>query len=209
MAKVVSEKQKQRIWAAADELHRNGQPTSNEDVRLQLGGGSMSDISPAMAEWRDNQNQRNVKEVEIPDSIVAVFRKTMMDVWQTADELMEEKIDSHKNAIEKKLKESNVERESLLREIQNLENQVNDRDEMQQELANARGEIKSLTKDVKNAEASKEAAIAKSDQKDETIAKLNERINDLLSEAADTAGQIGELQGELNALKNTNKEAGQ
>ena len=83
----------QQIHAIADQLHEQGIKPTLAEVRKALGGGSFTTISEAMKSWRqDNQQEEQLRQVELPSGITERLQTLGADVWQTAVDIANDRL---------------------------------------------------------------------------------------------------------------------
>lgn len=99
----ISSEIKERIFAAANELHANGEAgtfPSVEAVR-QASRANMNTVVEAMKEWRQNQ-RKQVQAVRepLPVELHGVVQSMGQSLWETAQQLANESLDAAKVAFE-------------------------------------------------------------------------------------------------------------
>lgn len=76
---------KERIFTAADELFAAGITPTLTAVRKQLGGGSLTTISPAMAEWRERRAKKeSLLQEAIPPHLADRLGEFGAELWSAA-----------------------------------------------------------------------------------------------------------------------------
>ena len=91
----------QQIHSIADQLHEQGIKPTLAEVRKALGGGSFTTISEAMKSWRqDNQQEEQLRQVELPSSIAERLQTLGADVWQTAVDIANDRLVKDREALE-------------------------------------------------------------------------------------------------------------
>ena len=121
--KKISEQQKLRIWAAADDLvaSEDIEAPTNEQVRESLGGGSMSDISPAMRMWKDARAEKQVIAHAIPAEAKQAIDAAGLTIWRAASDMANNRLKSVQEDAQKRVNSAESERDELLTEIERLE----------------------------------------------------------------------------------------
>ena len=67
------------------QLQEQGVKPTLAEVSKALGGGSFTTISEAMKSWRqDNQDEEQLRQVELPSGITERLQALGADMWQTA-----------------------------------------------------------------------------------------------------------------------------
>lgn len=94
---------KERIFAAADELHAaspNGEFPNVEAVR-QLSRAGMNNVVEAMKEWRAKQ-RKQVQAVRepLPAELHGVLQTAGQSLWETAQQLANESLEAARAAFE-------------------------------------------------------------------------------------------------------------
>ena len=91
----------QQIHSIADQLHEQGIKPTLAEVRKALGGGSFTTISEAMKSWRqDNQQEEQLRQVELPSSIAERLQTLGADMWQTAIDIANDRLVKDREALE-------------------------------------------------------------------------------------------------------------
>ncbi|WP_045455743.1 DNA-binding protein, partial [Psychrobacter sp. JCM 18903] len=91
----------QQIHAIADQLHEQGIKPTLAEVRKALGGGSFTTISEAMKSWRqDNQQEEQLRQVELPSGIAERLQTLGADMWQTAIDIANDRLVKEREALE-------------------------------------------------------------------------------------------------------------
>lgn len=126
---------KQRIEAAAEALLASGitQPT-NDQVRAQLGGGSLSHISPVMREWRLKKQQQQQAWVQMPDALREAMSHSLSEIWQQATQWAGESLQQYRVQSEQIQQELSDERDEALKELAEREQQWHQAQQQNQQL---------------------------------------------------------------------------
>jgi len=91
----------QQIHATADQLHEQDIKPTLAEVRKALGGGSFTTISEAMKSWRqDNQQEEQLRQVELPSGIAERLQTLGADMWQTAIDIANDRLVREREALE-------------------------------------------------------------------------------------------------------------
>ena len=84
----ITQETKEKIFSAASALLASGvEAPTNDQVREFLGGGSLSHISPAMREWREQQKAAVEVTPEIPDAVKNAMNTALSQIWSSASRL--------------------------------------------------------------------------------------------------------------------------
>jgi len=118
----VSQEMREAIIGAADDLFAKGnsRPT-NEQVRAELGRGSLSHISPIMKEWRESKKADESAAFELPDSLSRAVQDSINRMWVTATNLANESVEAYRREADKAVQDADQEREEALHEVGRLE----------------------------------------------------------------------------------------
>lgn len=94
---------KERIFAAADELHAaspNGEFPNVEAVR-QLSRAGMNNVVEAMKEWRAKQRKQvQAVRAPLPAELHGVLQRAGQSLWETAQQLANESLEAARAAFE-------------------------------------------------------------------------------------------------------------
>lgn len=91
----------EQIHATADQLQEQGIKPTLAEVRKALGGGSFTTISEAMKSWRqDNQEEEQLRQVELPSGITERLQTLGADMWQTAIDIANDRLVKEREALE-------------------------------------------------------------------------------------------------------------
>ena len=91
----------QQVHNTADQLQEQGIKPTLAEVRKALGGGSFTTISEAMKSWRqDNQQEEQLRQVELPSSIAERLQTLGADMWQTAIDIANDRLVKEREALE-------------------------------------------------------------------------------------------------------------
>ena len=91
----------QDIHAAADQLQEQGIKPTLAEVRKALGGGSFTTISDAMQSWkREQQEEQELQQVDLPSGITERLNTLGADMWQTAIDIASNRLSKEREALE-------------------------------------------------------------------------------------------------------------
>ena len=91
----------QQIHDTAEQLQEQGIKPTLAEVRKALGGGSFTTISEAMKSWRqDNQEEEQLRQVELPRGIAERLQTLGADMWQTAIDIANDRLMKEREALE-------------------------------------------------------------------------------------------------------------
>lgn len=112
----------QQIHAIADQLHEQGIKPTLAEVRKALGGGSFTTISEAMKSWRqDNQQEEQLRQVELPSSIAERLQTLGADMWQTAIDIANDRLVKEREALESIKAKAQAETDEAQEAVKTLE----------------------------------------------------------------------------------------
>ena len=117
----------QQIHAIADQLHEQGIKPTLAEVRKALGGGSFTTIGEAMKSWRqDNQQEEQLRQVELPSSIAERLQTLGADMWQTAIDIANDRLVKEREALESIKAKSQAETDEAQEAVKTLESEQAD-----------------------------------------------------------------------------------
>jgi len=117
----------QQIHATADQLHEQDIKPTLAEVRKALGGGSFTTISEAMKSWRqDNQQEEQLRQVELPSGIAERLQTLGADMWQTAIDIANDRLVKEREALESIKAKSQAETDEAQEAVKTLESEQTD-----------------------------------------------------------------------------------
>ena len=117
----------QQIHSIADQLHEQGIKPTLAEVRKALGGGSFTTISEAMKSWRqDNQQEEQLRQVELPSSIAERLQTLGADMWQTAIDIANDRLVKEREALDSIKAKSQAETDEAQEAVKTLESEQAD-----------------------------------------------------------------------------------
>ena len=117
----------QQIHSIADQLHEQGIKPTLAEVRKALGGGSFTTISEAMKSWRqDNQQEEQLRQVELPSGIAERLQTLGADMWQTAIDIANDRLVKEREALESIKAKSQAETDEAQEAVKTLESEQAD-----------------------------------------------------------------------------------
>ncbi|MSS67927.1 hypothetical protein FHG75_02120 [Xylella fastidiosa subsp. multiplex] len=223
---------KERIFAAADELHAanpNGEFPNVEAVR-QLSRAGMNNVVEAMKEWRAKQ-RKQVQAVRepLPTKLHGILQATGQSLWETAQQLANESLEAARAAFEAEktdLTELSVQQSAAFEaqtgelevaqdRIVKLEAQATATIEQQQKQANELAELRTQYEESqRRATLAEQKAQETEHRATELRAELDrahqdaDRLRQERDKARDAAAtareEAAKLRGELEAIKTQN-----
>ena len=217
----------QQIHAIADQLHEQGIKPTLAEVRKALGGGSFTTISEAMKSWRqDNQQEEQLRQVELPSSIAERLQTLGADMWQTAIDIANDRLVKEREALESIKAKSQAETDEAQEAVKTLESEQADLLEQLDEVtataeataitaAQVTAERDILTQTLSDTQHQLELERAKTDSAqgqlsdlrnsfDQQAKELNlniSRVATLEANAASDKAEVARLSAELEAAK--------
>jgi myosin heavy subunit len=117
----------QQIHATADQLQEQGIKPTLAEVRKALGGGSFTTISEAMKSWRqDNQEEEQLRQVELPSGIAERLQSLGADMWQTAIDIANDRLVKEREALESIKTKAQAETDEAQEAVKTLESEQAD-----------------------------------------------------------------------------------
>ena len=117
----------QQIHAIADQLQDQGIKPTLAEVRKALGGGSFTTISEAMKSWRqDNQEEEQLRQVELPSGINERLQALGADMWQTAINIANDRLVKEREALEVIKAKAQAETDEAQEAVKTLEGEQSD-----------------------------------------------------------------------------------
>ena len=117
----------EQIHATADQLQEQGIKPTLAEVRKALGGGSFTTISEAMKSWRqDNQQEEQLRQVELPSGITERLQTLGADMWQTAIDIANDRLVKEREALESIKAKAQAETDEAQEAVKTLEGEQAD-----------------------------------------------------------------------------------
>lgn len=115
---------REQILETASRLQAQGIKPTQTNVREALGGGSFTTIAEALREWRADQDQTaQLQAVVIPADITDRTQVLIAQVWETAQNLANDRLLKEREALEHKEALINAEIDESNKIIETLENE--------------------------------------------------------------------------------------
>lgn len=190
---------KEQIWAAANSLTEEGKTATLAAVREQLGGGSYTDISAAMQLWRSSQRTSNTPLREpAPPSIAERLNEFGGELWATALELANGRLQSEREALEQARQET----EEIRKETANLADQLTSEiEQLKTETQIQKEQLTKLQKEAENARVAEQSCQARLEASAREIESLKVQVKEEREEAKKSAETAAELRGRLGAFE--------
>ena len=117
----------QQVHNTADQLQGQGIKPTLAEVRKALGGGSFTTISEAMKSWRqDNQEEAQLRQVELPSGITERLQTLGADMWQTAIDIANDRLVKDREALESIKAKAQAETDEAQEAVKTLESEQAD-----------------------------------------------------------------------------------
>jgi chromosome segregation ATPase len=117
----------QDIHAAADQLQEQGVKPTLAEVRKALGGGSFTTISDAMQSWkREQQEEQELQQVDLPRGITERLNTLGADMWQTAIDMANDRLSKEREALEVVKAKAQAETDEAQEAVKTLEGEQAD-----------------------------------------------------------------------------------
>ena len=216
----------QQIHAIADQLHEQGIKPTLAEVRKALGGGSFTTISEAMKSWRqDNQQEEQLRQVELPSGIAERLQTLGADMWQTAIDIANDRLVKEREALESIKAKSQEAVKTLESEQTDLLGQLDEvaataeataitaaqvtfeRDTLTQTLSDAQHQLELERAKTAAAQAQLTDLRRSFDQQSKELSANISKVATLEATANSDKAEIARLQAELTATKDELKTA--
>lgn len=200
---------KEQVWLAADTIASEGGNPTLAAVREHLGGGSYTDISAAMQQWRASRQSSSAPMREpAPATITERMGEFSSEIWAVALEMANTRLQSEREGLEVARKEA----EDTRQEAADLADQLAaDLDRanseivrLNQALSTSTGEQNRLQSIIRQCTDESNAATHRADIAEAARAELQERIEQLTgfleraqNEAAHATKDVTELKIKL------------
>lgn len=167
---------REQILETASKLAEQGIKPTQTNVRESLGGGSFTTISEVLREWRQEQDQTaQLSQVVIPNDITDKTNLLIAQVWETAQNLANDRLLKEREALEHKEALINAEIDEANKIIETLENEqaelTNQLDTLNNDnslLTHKNNELENLTNSLKT------QLTAEKDRADQATAHANQ-----------------------------------
>ena len=217
----------QQVHNTADQLQGQGIRPTLAEVRKALGGGSFTTISEAMKSWRqDNQEEAQLRQVELPSGITERLQTLGADMWQTAVDIANDRLVKDREALESIKAKAQAETDEAQEAVKTLEGEQADLLEQLDEVtataeataitaAQVTAERDILTQTLSDTQHQLELERAKTDAAQAQLADLRSsfdqqakelnlnisRVATLEANAASDKAEVARLSAELEAAK--------
>ena len=175
---------REQILETASKLAEQGIKPTQTNVREALGGGSFTTISEVLREWRQEQDQTaQLSQVVIPSDITDKTSLLVAQIWETAQNLANDRLVAEREALSHKEALINAEIDESNKIIETLENEQSELTAQLDTLNNdnsllntKNNELENLTNSLKTQlQAEKDRADQATNQATGLQAKLDEQ----------------------------------
>ncbi|MGO2339814.1 DNA-binding protein [Psychrobacter sp. AOP31-E1-50] len=157
----------QQVHNTADQLQGQGIKPTLAEVRKALGGGSFTTISEAMKSWRqDNQQEEQLRQVELPSGITERLQTLGADMWQTAIDIANDRLVKDREALESIKAKSQAETDEAQEAVKTLEG----------EQADLLGQLDEITATAETASKQAREATSERDTFKQTLADTQHQL---------------------------------
>ncbi len=175
---------REQILETASSLQAQGIKPTQTNVRESLGGGSFTTISEVLREWRADQDQTaQLQQIVIPHDITDKTNLLIAQLWETAQNLANDRLVAEREALSHKEALINAEIDESNKIIETLENEQSELTAQLDTLNNdnsllntKNNELENLTNSLKTQlQAEKDRADQATNQATGLQAKLDEQ----------------------------------
>lgn len=168
---------REQILETANQLQAQGIKPTQTNVRESLGGGSFTTISEVLREWRQEQDQTaQLQQVIIPNDITDKTNLLIAQVWETAQNLANDRLVAEREALSHKEALINAEIDESNKIIETLENEQAELTAQLDTLTNDNSLLNGKNNELENRNNSlKTQLTAEKDRADQLQAKLDEQ----------------------------------
>ena len=168
---------REQILETANQLQAQGIKPTQTNVRESLGGGSFTTISEVLREWRQEQDQTaQLSQVVIPSDITDKTSLLVAQIWETAQNLANDRLVAEREALSHKEALINAEIDESNKIIETLENEQAELTAQLDTLTNDNSLLNGKNNELENLNNSlKTQLTAEKDRADQLQAKLDEQ----------------------------------
>ena len=174
----------QQVHSTADQLQEQGIKPTLAEVRKALGGGSFTTISEAMKSWRqDNQEEAQLRQVELPSGITERLQTLGADMWQTAVDIANDRLVKDREALESIKAKAQAETDEAQEAVKTLEG----------EQADLLVQLDEVTATAETKAKAAEQATAERDRFKQTLADTQHQLELERAKTDAAQGQLSDL----------------
>ncbi|NCA72602.1 MAG: DNA-binding protein [Sphingobacteriia bacterium] len=177
-----------QVHEAADSLMLEGQTPTVVGVRTRLGGGSLSNITKWLAEWKAEQEIKRADALPpMPSSVEGAMRQ----VWGAAWKETQTQIEAEREALANLRKEIERERAEMLAEINRLDGEL---EVAKTEILQVREALDAERREHESTRADVKEARAIASERKARIEQQAAELQDAQRRAAEATAQAGRAQ---------------
>lgn len=166
---------REQILETANQLQAQGIKPTQTNVRESLGGGSFTTISEVLREWRADQDQTaQLQAVVIPADITDRTNILIAQLWETAQNLANDRLLKEREALEHKEALINAEIDESNKVIETLENEQAELTAQLDTLTNENSSLNTRNNELENIVNSLKTQLnAEKDRANQATAQVN------------------------------------
>ena len=192
----------QDIHKAADQLQAQGIKPTQTNVREHLGGGSFTTINEALRTWRAEQDETaQLQEVILPNNLAESSHALIAKVWETAQELANERLVKEREALAHKESLINAELDESQEVVKTLEKDIAELteqlDKINNELSAEREQNEQLSEQNKSLTQTEQHLQTRLQSEKERADQANDQTNKLQSKLDEQHARIEQLTAQL------------
>lgn len=206
----MSKNLQERVSEAADRLTTQGRKVTTESVRLEIGGGSLRDISPAIRAWKERHQAAETATALIPAEMVAVIERAAGMIWGEAEKRASEQVQAIRARAAENIAEIEGERDEALNDIARLESALaeskQEGDRLRDELSKTSARAERAETQVQAAQVAEAKLLAEVTQTKAEASKARDGEREARDQAAECRGRIAALEQQLERLEKAKEE---
>lgn len=166
---------REQILETASSLQAQGIKPTQTNVRESLGGGSFTTISEVLREWRQEQDQTaQLSQVVIPSDITDKTSLLVAQIWETAQNLANDRLLAEREALSHKEALINAEIDESNKIIETLENEQSELTAQLDTLNNENSSLNTRNNELENIVNSLKTQLnAEKDRANQATAQVN------------------------------------
>ena len=168
---------REQFLETASSLQAQGIKPTQTNVRESLGGGSFTTISEVLREWRQEQDQTaQLQQIVIPHDITDKTNLLIAQLWETAQNLANDRLVAEREALSHKEALINAEIDESNKIIETLENEQSELTAQLDTLNNDNSLLNTKNNELENLTNSLQTQLqAEKDRADQLQLKLDEQ----------------------------------
>jgi chromosome segregation ATPase len=142
---------REQILETASKLAEQGIKPTQTNVRESLGGGSFTTISEVLREWRQEQDQTaQLQQIVIPHDITDKTNLLIAQLWETAQNLANDRLVAEREALSHKEALINAEIDESNKIIETLDNEQSELTAQLDTLTNENSSLNTRNNELEN-----------------------------------------------------------